>query len=307
MKRDERTLLVGLDGRQHDADSLALARTLHATLGGRLVLVHVIPPPPLGRGMTGYAWQARSEGRELLARAAEASGAPSETRLLETWPAAFALAQLAEDRHASMLVLASSHRGAVGRIVPGGVVSQLLARGPCPLAVAPVGYAEQAAGAVSCLGVAYDASSESDIALEAAGDAATRLGVGLRIYHAMHEISEDPAWDEFRAHMRRVAQAIIDAGLRRLPPGLEAATSVLEGDAAALAEAAHKDKVGVLYVGSRGYGPLREAILGGFTGALLRTARCPLVIVPCRVAGAETSEESVSVRAPHGPDARLGA
>ena len=95
----ERTLIVGLDGRQHDADALALARTLQMSSAGRLVFAHVIPPPPLGRGMVDYARQARSEGRELLVCAAERSDVPSETQLLETWPAAFALSQLAEDCH----------------------------------------------------------------------------------------------------------------------------------------------------------------------------------------------------------------
>jgi hypothetical protein len=35
----------------------------------------------------------------------------------------------------------------------------------------------------------------------------------------------------------------------------------------------------MLFVGSRGYGPLREALFGGVAGALLIAARCPLVIV----------------------------
>jgi nucleotide-binding universal stress UspA family protein len=58
-------------------------------------------------------------------------------------------------------------------------------------------------------------------------------------------------------------------------------THVLEGDVAeAIAETAHEDDVGLLFAGSRGYGPLREALLGGVGGALLQTARCPLVIIP---------------------------
>ena len=56
---------------------------------------------------------------------------------------------------------------------------------------------------------------------------------------------------------------------------------MLTGNAAAvIAEAADDDDVSLLYVGSRGYGPLREAVFHGVAGSLLRAARCPLVIVP---------------------------
>jgi len=275
------SVIVGLEGRERDPDALALARTLHKALGGRLVLAHVIPPPPLGRGMTEYAWQARRDGRDLLARAAEESGVPSQTRLLETWPAAFALAQLAEDHRASMLVLGSSHRGTVGRIVPGGVASHLLSRAPCAIAVAPVSYARLSPRSGAVIGVAYDRTSEADLALAAAASAASKLGVPLRLYHAMPEISNAPAWDEIRGHIKDSAQRILGTGLAQLSPELDATSQVVEGDVAdVIAEAASADDVALLYVGSRGYGPLREALFGGVAGALLRTARCPLVIVP---------------------------
>jgi nucleotide-binding universal stress UspA family protein len=277
----ERTVMVGLDGREHDADALALARTLQTARGGRLFLAHVVPPPPPGRGMTEYAIEARHGGRELLTRAARECGPATQTRMVETWPADFALTQLATDYGASMLVLASSHRGPVGRIVPGSVAVRVLARATCPVAVAPAGYAATEAAPISRLGVAYDATLTSERALEVAADWATRLGVPLRLYYATHAIPSDPEWDEFRAHMHQVAQEIVDAGLNRLPPGVQATGTVLEGNAAAIVAAAARDEhIGLLFVGSRGYRPVREAIFGGFVGALLPVAECPLVIAP---------------------------
>jgi len=284
-RAEEPAVIVGLDGRDHDADALALGLTLVRALGGSLVLAHVIPPPPLGRGMTGYALEARRDGRALLERAVEEAGVPAHPELLETWPVPYALTELAQDQRAGMLVLASSHRGKLGRIVPGGVASHLLSRAPCPVAVAPVGYAGRGAAEVALVGAAYDGTSEADLALEAAAAAALRLGVPLRLYHAMHAVSEDPAWDEFRACMRRYAQGVVDAGLQRVPPQLSARGVVLEGDAAeTIAAAAESERVDLLFVGSRGLGPLREALLGGFCGALLTVARCPLVIVPAGAA-----------------------
>ena len=285
-------VIVGLDGLDHDADALALAQSLQASFGGRLVLAHVVPPAPPGKGMIECEQLERQQGRQLLARASAKLGDGADTQLVEPCPAARGLSWLAARRGASMLVLGSSHRGTVGRIVPGGVASHLLARAPCAIAVAPVGYAKQPPAPISQIGVAYDGTGESDLALAAAAGAASRLSVRLRLYHAMHEISKDPAWDKFRDYIEDYARGILDAGLKQLPPGTEATSTVLEGDVAAtIVEAAARDDVGLLFVGSRGYGPLREALFGGVAGALLNNARCPLVIVPrsAQAAAHETS------------------
>lgn len=289
------SVIVGLDGREHDGDALALARLLQSTLGGRLLLAHVVPPAPLGRGLAEAESLERSDGEELLAHAAEGIGDAADTMLIDPGSPARGLSGLAAVRHASMLVLGSSHRGTVGRIVPGGVASHLLGRASCAIAVAPVGYARLAPRSVSVIGVAYDGTSEADLALAAAASAASNLGVPLRLYHAMHEISKAPAWDEFRGSMNSFAQGILDTGLAQLSPELDATSSVLEGDVAELiAEAASADAVALLYVGSRGYGPLREALFAGVAGALLRTARCPLVIVPqsCQPADNRTRNQA---------------
>jgi nucleotide-binding universal stress UspA family protein len=277
----DRPVIVGLDGREHDADAIALAQLLQASFGGRLLLAHVVPPAPPGKGKIECERLEQQQGRKLLARASASLGDGTDTQLVEPCPAARGLSSLAAERGASMLVLGSSHRGTVGRIVPGGVASHLLARAPCAIAVAPVGYANQPQAPISQVGVAYDGTGESDLALAAAAGAASRLSVRLRLYHAMHEVSKDPAWDKFRDYIEDYAQGILAAGLKQLPPGLEATSAVLEGDVAAtIVDAAAEDDVGFLFVGSRGYGPLREALFGGVGGALLQQARCPLVIVP---------------------------
>jgi nucleotide-binding universal stress UspA family protein len=275
----EAVIAVGLDGRQHDRDALALAARLKLALGGRLVLAHVIPPPPLGRLELEYAKQSRHNGLELLAKAR--IGAPSKTRLLEAWPPAYALKRLAEDERANTVVVASSHQGAFGRIVPGSTASHLLAHAPCAVAVAPVNYAKFAPSRISALGVAYDVTPEADRALTVAAGAARVLAVPLRLYHATHSTPDGPGWDEYRRCMHEVAQAILDAGLRTIPSDVKATARVLEGHTAdVIAHAARCDGIDLLYVGCRGYGPVREALFGGVAGGLLQTSWCPLVIVP---------------------------
>jgi nucleotide-binding universal stress UspA family protein len=145
-------VIVGLDGRSHDRDALALARSLQSVLGGSLVLAHVVPPGPAGPGMAEYEAIVWREGRELLARMSADAGEDVETQLVGPCPAARGLSWVAAEWNAGTLVLGSTHRGAIGRIVPGGVASQLLARAPCAIAVAPLGYAERAQHTISRIG-----------------------------------------------------------------------------------------------------------------------------------------------------------
>lgn len=280
-------IIVCLDGREHDGDALALGLSLTRALGTALSLAHVVPPGPPGPGMIEYEAIKHNDGQRLLAQIAKKVGPEVETQLIGPGSAPRGLAELGRQHANAILVLGSSHRGAVGRIVPGGVASHLLSCAPCPIAVAPVRYETERPGAFSRVGVAYDGTSESDVALATAAHAAATLGVPLRLYHAMHAVSDDPSWDKFRGCIQQYAQGILDRGLERLPAGIEATTRLLEGDVATvIAEAAREDGVGLLYVGSRGYGPVREALFGGVAGALLQTARCPLVIIPRGVRGA---------------------
>jgi nucleotide-binding universal stress UspA family protein len=274
-------VLVGLDGREHDQDALALATKLQAALGGQLILAHAIPPPAVGELEAQYAPQARKRGHQLLASAQEQTGAVARTCLVETWPAAYSLRQLADDYRAGMLVLASSHRGPVGRIVPGSTASHLLAHPPCAIGIAPRGYAHVTSKTISTIGVAYDVTPEADQALAAAAKAADTFGARLRLYHATHAIPDAPAWNEYRQCTYEFAQGILDAGLRQVPTNVAATSRLLEGAPAdVLADAAREDGIDLLYVGSRGYGPIREALFGGVAGGLIQTSSCPLVIIP---------------------------
>jgi nucleotide-binding universal stress UspA family protein len=50
------------------------------------------------------------------------------------------------------------------------------------------------------------------------------------------------------------------------------------------------ETVDLLVVGSRGYGPLKAALLGGVSGQIIRFAACPVIVVPRQAASAVGSE-----------------
>jgi len=275
----DKSIVVGLDGRQHDADALALAETLREAFAGQVVLVHVLPEAPLlGPGMAEFQMAQRRDGQQLLTEAVARVEDPVETELLSPLPAALALERIAFKRHASLVVLGSSHRSAIGQIVPGAVALRLLRGAPCPVAVAPAGYANRARGRITGVGVAYDATTGSEKALQAAASAAGRLRVPLYVYHA---IPYDELDELSRAQMINYGKVILDRAREQLPPWVNPRLRELSGDPAnAILEAVGEDDVGLLFAGSRGRGPLREGLFGGVSHALLQSAPCAVVLIP---------------------------
>jgi nucleotide-binding universal stress UspA family protein len=184
-----------------------------------------------------------------------------------------------------MLVLGSSSRGQIGRVSPGAVTDRALHGAPCAVAVAPRGLTlATAAEPMLRVSAAYVDAPDGQQALEAAAAIAHAAQAHLRVLVAMRA-------RDFYVTVTHVApefdheQARRDDAEHALQHGLQAcgdpsaSGEVLDGDAAAAlaAAAANHD---LLVCGSRGFGPLRTAILGGTSHALVRRAACPVLVVP---------------------------
>ena len=136
-------ILVGVALRDDDSAPLALARDLARYTGAPLALVNVYPYEPMPRLPSAeYDAMLREDALVGLNEAAQAlrdefevsvhaEGSRSPVRGLHD-------AALALD--ASMLVVGSSHRGALRRVMPGGVGERLLHAAPRAVALAPRGY-----------------------------------------------------------------------------------------------------------------------------------------------------------------------
>ncbi len=75
------------------------------------------------------------------------------------------------------------------------------------------------------------------------------------------------------------AEQILESARERVPADLLGGTRLVTGHAGAALALASAD-VDLLVCGSRGYGPLRAALLGGVSSTLAHTASCPLLVVP---------------------------
>ena len=284
-----REVIVGFDGSEHALDGLALGGLLAALVEREPLLAAVY------QDGHGYSQPERHElehevvehADRLRQAAREATGGHDIelTTVLAESPAR-GLHDLATEREAMMIALGSTHRGSLGRITPGSVAQRLLNGAPCPIAIAPAGLREREL-AVGAVGVAFDGSHESRRALRAAVDLARAADAHVDLIGAVHvphgAIGEPYALaggsralaDRLRADLeQRMREA-----MQSVPRENRGATDVHVGDAVKVLSARSRD-LDLLVCGSRGYGLLRQVLLGGVSGELLRHAECPLLVVP---------------------------
>lgn len=284
------TVVVGLDGSDQSADALALALDLAAPLSARLSAVFVHPYGPLSGSLPESKYERFVEELADSVHAQMRSlELPAHQRRLEIVtdrsPAA-GLQRIAERDDADLVVVGGSRRSRVGRVLPGGTAERLLAGAPCPVAVAPRGYAGER-NELGFVGCAFDDSAGSRAALGWATRFARAVPAQIRLL-SVHEplppaTTPAAAWlplssvnQELRAQMAEQLDRT-ESALRET--GLEVAGALLDGDPATeLAKAT--EHLDLLVLGSRGYGPFGAVMLGSVSNALVRTAGCPLVVVP---------------------------
>ena len=270
-------IIVGHDGSDEAADALALGRLIAGTTGAALVLARVFPFDPYVAEGVGSGRRPEVELLEIemeriaadLHDVAEASGA--EVSVLPCDSVVRGLHELCEERHAGLIVVGSTHRARLGTVLLGSVGQRLLEGAPCAVAVAPRGLRERQLDQPRVVGVAYDGSAESERALGAASELARSAGATIRLLAALPP-ADGPRGRRLASDARRARD--------ELPSDLRAAAHILHGPAAAvIAEEAEKG-VDVLFVGSRGYGPVRRVLLGSTSSQLMAHAPCPVVVTP---------------------------
>ena len=198
-----------------------------------------------------------------------------------------ALHDLAEDQEASLLVLGSSRRGLVGRVLPGAVTDRLLHCAPCPVAVAPAGFSFADAGdGPRLIGVAFTDTPDGRAALARACVMAARARGLVRVLTVSEPVDPlimgalDATAAEYVRNARdETAATALRRGLDAVSAGRTAGGEVLTGQPADALATASED-LDLLVCGSRGYGPVRTLVLGGTSHALVRKAACPVLVVP---------------------------
>jgi nucleotide-binding universal stress UspA family protein len=269
-------IIVGVNDREEAVDALRLAREIALVEGAQVVAAaaFVFDYPELGLAYPDArdAFFAKTEKRARIAL-----GDLDYTHLQLQDAPAHGIQRLAEDESADLVVVGSTHRGAIGRVLPGSVGELLLAGAPCPVAIAPRGYARGEHPKIGLIGVGYDGFDESKLALSEAVRIARKAKADLRVISVgptlttLRPAPVAPLGDHFREKLAE--------GLGAVPDDIDAEGAFAEGDPADELAAQGVD-LDLLVLGSRGYGPLRHVLLGTVSGRAIRTAPCPVIVVP---------------------------
>jgi nucleotide-binding universal stress UspA family protein len=307
--RMPKPVIAAIDPFREDEAPAALGLVLARLTSAPLVLVGASPMDPYADVLVpefrrGSRRQAEQAIRRMAALIERAPGQPvlvTTTVADSGGSAARALHDVARREDASILVIGSSTRGPVGRLLPSAVTDGLLRGAPCSVAVAPVGYSVAQAGESALLiGVGFNDSPDSRAALSKACTLAIR-GRGhirvLTVAEPLHPIVtgtlDAMAADDVRRERDAAAEATLERGLDAVSAGRSAGGEVLFGNAADALAVASQD-LDLLVCGSRGRGPIRALVLGGTSHALVRKAACPVLVVPAGVSGADAARPARS-------------
>jgi nucleotide-binding universal stress UspA family protein len=273
-------IILGYDGTEQSRDALALARLL-ASGGNRCVVAsHVTPQPqPYDARTREYVKLVRQHDHSVLEPAlAELAGVRAEAQAIESASAARGLHEVMEESGASLIIIGSTHRGPVGRVVLGSVGEVLLAGTAAAVAVAPKGFAARAPDALKTVSAGFNRAAEGLAALRTAAALSSELGARLRaiavdegFVHVRH--SRDSRATSKRSLEDELEHALADAR------ATDAERVLLKGGAASCLVEACSD-TDLLVIGSRSYGPLHHTLLGSVSAKLMRSCPAPLLVIP---------------------------
>lgn len=277
-----RRVLVGFDERPASRDALALGKALCERTGAELIVASVRPYWPELIGPAEYARAVAEDEAWLGREATKALGEqPFSTSVIAGGHETSGLKEIAAAEEADVIVVGSTHRGRVGRVMPGSVGERVLNNAPCAVAVAPLGLADEGLR-LERIAVAYDGSKEAAVALNFAIDLAQQAGAALLILGAVEfnvEVTGLGAQTLDEAEVTRM-QHHLERARDRAPTSIEVETRILRGPPNHVISEAGEGS-DLLVLGSRGhYSAARRLFLGSVATQVTRSAPCPTLVTP---------------------------
>ena len=217
----------------------------------------------------------RERARELLEKVREETEPQANLRWREAPSVGRGLHELCEVIGADLLVVGSSRRGLLGRVLMGDDTRAALNGAPCAIAIAPTGYSAQPL-AMREIGVGYDGSPESEHAVTIARRIAAECGAKLSAFEAVslptYTFVGGVGSNRRRARRRWSTRRESDHRPRPFEPHAVYGRPVEE-------LAVYSASLDLLVVGSRSYGPIGRLIHGSTSLELAGAARCPLLVL----------------------------
>ncbi|HYI19060.1 MAG TPA: universal stress protein [Solirubrobacteraceae bacterium] len=230
-------------------------------------------------------------GGPLLERLT-AKGIAAEVRVVANSSAARGIAAAVDELAPRLVVVGSTGRGRLGRVLPGSTAERVIHGAAAPVAVVPHGYELPAEG-VRTIGAAFLPSPEGRAALRAAADLARRTGGRVRAVMVLDPKHADEGSGNRLATIpqaqqpgdsgsgvgRLRAEDELDRAIAELAEGVDVEPDVLFQPPVEGLEAA-STTLDLLVMGSRAYGPMHAVMLGGVSRRVLASAACPVLVLP---------------------------
>ncbi|HST39489.1 MAG TPA: universal stress protein [Conexibacter sp.] len=284
-----RTILVGFDGSARGEDALELGGLLARLTGARLLVACVYEMPALSGPHDELSQVLARDAERIAAQAVRMSREPVAEAVTVQEPApARGLERAAQEHGADLVVVGSSHRGALGRLLIGSVPECLMHDAATAVAIAPAGYVTGEEPRAERIGIGFDGGPESTAALEVAAQLARAADATLHVIGVIGTrlgalIPTPMAGIPHATYLQAIEE-------RERLSVQEAAASLTDVDVDAVAEPrlggpvtllrSRTGQLDLLVLGSHAYGALRRTLHGSVSTALARDAACPLVVLP---------------------------
>jgi nucleotide-binding universal stress UspA family protein len=281
-------VLAGFVPEPRCRDGLALAVLLARQAGARLTIAYVHPPAwtTPGPGKIDAEWQAYiaeqtaqtlEQARHLLS---DVRDVPIDYVSHGNRGSGRGLAELAVRTNADVVVIGSAPRGSRERISLGSTADQLLHGSPVPVALAPRGYGDSPPPRLRRLTVAYRRDPAAGEALRQAVTLAAQMDVPLHLITLVVGGGRHSMVKEMLDRVREQVTTDLEAAARDHRP-VRVEVEVLEGRDVAKALTSTDWHTGAMLVcASSQTGPLRRVFLGNVSLKIIRSAPCPVMMLP---------------------------
>lgn len=271
-----KTIIVGYDTTDSATDALRMGAALASEIEARLIVAAVYEHPPGELGGATKSDSARYFANAFDAAKKDLPDVEFEQCAIGDGSARTSLADLAEDKNAELLVIGSTHLVGIGRLFAGTAGRHLFGHVPNGVVVAPRGWAERNEQRFRRIGVAFDGSEGSKLALQRAGELAQDLGAKLRLIAVAPYI--DPHLSASGREPEEKWVELLTRGASSITGGLDVRRVLRQGrPATVLAE--QSAELDLLVVGPRKGQRVKRALLGSVSSELVRTSACPVLVV----------------------------
>ena len=281
-----KSILVGYDPRTEDRAPVAFAVAAARFTGAPLTVACACAGARQDEDLADDAKDALARVREDLA----GENLSILVRELPSTSAARALHEAAVAEDVGLIVVGSTRRGAIGRVLPGSTAERLMHGAPCPVAVVPLGW--ETRGGLSTIAAAYIDTDEGLAALSGAHALARQAAAKLRVITVAPSssgmldeteprvgVQPGKGTSAIEGEHRIEAEAAARAAVDQLEGDVEVEIDGFVGDPAdALIRVS--ENVDLVVCGSRGYGPIRAVLLGGVSRRVSTEAHCPVIVLP---------------------------